>query len=178
MFLFFPPLFFFQLIAKGEKIITEFRALFLIFRILSLFFVCSLFALKLIAFFLSFQNAICRGTVVSHDFLFLFVELIIREGDKWRDQSDSMIVTTISHAQTFSSNPFFPLLLFSFLLPSFVELIIKGIDFFFKFNLKKFRFPTIIVIVPVSFFTELIAGGKQGESLQSFARFVVSAVKK
>lgn len=113
-----PPLFFFQLIAKGEKIITEFRALFLIFRILSLFFVCSLFALKLIAFFLSFQNAICRGTVVSHDFLFLFVELIIREGGKWRDQSDSMIVTTISHAQTFSSNPFFPLLLFSFLLPS------------------------------------------------------------
>lgn len=59
-----------------------------------------------------------------------------------------------------------------------MELIIKGIDFFFKFNLKKFRFPTIIVIVPVSFFTELIAGGKQGESLQSFARFVVSAVKK
>lgn len=59
-----------------------------------------------------------------------------------------------------------------------MELIIKGIDFFFKFNLKKFRFPTIIVTVPVSFFTELIAGGKQGESLQSFARFVVSAVKK
>lgn len=50
-------------------------------------------------------------------FFFLFVELIIREGGKWRDQSDSMIVTTISHAQTFSSNPFFPLLLFSFLLP-------------------------------------------------------------
>lgn len=48
---FFSPLSFFQLIAKGEKIITEFRALFLIFRILSLFFVCSLFALKLIAFF-------------------------------------------------------------------------------------------------------------------------------
>lgn len=75
------------------------------------------FRFEINCFFLSFQNAICRGTVVSHDFLFLFVELIIREGGKWRDQSDSMIVTTISHAQTFSSNPFFPLLLFSFLLP-------------------------------------------------------------
>lgn len=68
---FFSPLSFFQLIAKGEKIITEFRALFLIFRILSLFFVCSLFALKLIAFFCRFRTQFVV-VQLSHTIFFFF----------------------------------------------------------------------------------------------------------
>ena len=69
---FFPPLSFFQLIAKGEKIITEFRALFLIFRILSLFFVCSLFALKLIAFFFCRFRTQFVVVQLSHTIFFFF----------------------------------------------------------------------------------------------------------
>lgn len=60
-----------------------------------------------------------------------------------------------------------------------MELIIsKGSIFFFEYNLKEFSLSTIIIIIiiSVSFSTELIAGGKEEENRCKVSH--VSAVRK
>lgn len=59
-----------------------------------------------------------------------------------------------------------------------MELIIKGIDFFFKFNLEKFRFPTIIVIVPLSFFHGTNCRRETGGIVAKFRTFRCFSGKK